>query len=140
MIQSSRRGRAVLAFWAGVYAGISFLNAAPAARGEWQVRRALSPDQKQEWTEAGYLPGWTVTFNDSGDGFRIDGDGEGKFRGTVLVGRSIEIPRPAPPGLRVRLEFKTFCGMDDPPRAGPLEIDSSHEDAPPNHRTRSAQN
>ena len=118
MIRFSKLWGAVLALAAGVSAGLYSLDTARAAEGQWQVRRALSPDQEQEWTEAGYLPGWTVTFNDSGDGFRIDGDGEGKFRGAVLVGRSIEIPRPAPPGLSVRLKFKTFCEMDDPPRGG----------------------
>ena len=76
----------------------------------------LSLDQKPEWTAAGYLPKWTVTFDDQAAGFRIDGDEQGAFRGTVLIGQPIELPDPMPCGLRFRLRFKTSCKLDDPSR------------------------
>jgi len=85
---------------------------------EWQVRRALAPDQKPEWTAAGYLPAWDVTPDATGDGFAIDGDKDGKLRGTVLVGTRITVPSPLAPSLRARLRYKTFCALDDPPRSG----------------------
>ena len=89
---------------------------APAS--DWEVRRLLSPDQKPEWTTAGYLPKWTVNTAKDGSEFAIGGDEQGKFRGMVLVGRTIQLPDPMPPGLRVRLQFMTFCTQDSPPRSG----------------------
>ncbi len=78
----------------------------------------LAPDQKPEWTAAGYLPKWTIATEQADSGFRIDGDEQGKFRGAVAVGQRIEIPDPVPPGLRVRLQFQTSCDQDTPPRSG----------------------
>ena len=40
---------------------------------DWQVRRMLLEDQKPEWSEAGYLPKWTVTVEEGGAAFRIGG-------------------------------------------------------------------
>ena len=89
-----------------------------AAASECQVRRFLAPDQKPEWTAAGYLPGWTVNATPDGREITIDGDEAQKFRGTVVVGRQIQLPDPMPPGLHVSLQFKTSCTQDSPPRSG----------------------
>ncbi len=88
------------------------------AASEWEVRRLLSPDQKPEWTTAGYLPKWTVNTAPDGTEITIDGDETRKFRGTVLVGREIQLPDPMPPGLRVSLQFTSSCSQDSPPRSG----------------------
>ena len=34
------------------------------------------------------------------------------------MGREIRLPDPMPPGLRVQLQFQTFCKKDSPPRSG----------------------
>jgi len=89
---------------------------------EWQVRYALPTDQKPEWTEAGYLPQWTVTFTDrerptvelTGD------DGGGLFRGQVLVGKRMLVPDPLPAELRVGFRYQTYCeiGNENMQRSG----------------------
>ncbi len=89
-----------------------------ATASEWQVRRLLSPDQKPEWTTAGYLPKWTVGTTQNDAEITIGGDESRSFRGTVLVGRQIQLPDPMPPGLRVALQFKSSCSQDSPPRSG----------------------
>lgn len=90
----------------------------PAAGHDWEVRRALAPDQVPDWTAAGYLPAWDVTIGDDGRGFRIAGDGHGRCRGTVLVATPVELPDPLPPGFQVGLRYKTFCAQNRPPRSG----------------------
>ena len=85
---------------------------------QWQIRRMLAPDQKPEWTDAGYLPQWTVSFDGDDAGFCIEGDQQARFRGTVLVGRPVDLPNPMPPDFRVRFQFKTFCEQNKPPRSG----------------------
>ena len=90
----------------------------PVSGYEWEVRRALAPDQTPQWSAAGYLPAWDVTFGDEGFGFRIAGDDDGHYRGTVLVATPVELPDPMPPGFRIRLRYKTRCAQDSPPRSG----------------------
>ena len=89
---------------------------------QWEVRYALPTDQKPEWTEAGYLPQWTVTFTDrerptvelTGD------DGGGLFRGQVLVGKRMLVPDPLPAELRVGFRYQTYCeiGNENMQRSG----------------------
>ena len=90
----------------------------PAAASDWQVRRLLAPDQKPEWTNAGFLPLWTVDAPPDGNEITIGGDESGKLRGTIIVGREVVLPAPIPPGLRVSLQFKSSCEQDSPPRSG----------------------
>lgn len=91
----------------------------------WQVRYANQPDQKPEWNEAGYLPrfqlDWTdrerpeVTFQD---------DEDGDCRGYVFLAKPWTVPDPLPAEVRVSLEYRTSCALNDPPmtRSGTLAV------------------
>ncbi|MDH7570395.1 MAG: hypothetical protein QHJ73_12515, partial [Armatimonadota bacterium] len=109
----------VLLVWLGGSAAV----AGPAA--EWMVRRAHVADQKEEWTQHGYLPAWKVEVG-AGDPpvIEIHGDGAGAYRGTVLVGRRWRVPAPLPASVQVRLRYQTYCGMNDPAmlRAGQVRL------------------
>jgi hypothetical protein len=81
----------------------------------WEIRYALPPDQKPEWTEAGYLPEWTVSFTDeTRPTVEISGDTEGKYRGYVILGRRYRVPDPLPRGLHVHFRFQTYCEISRP--------------------------
>ena len=76
---------------------ISMSAAVEAQDAAWEIRYALPPDQKPEWTEAGYLPRWTVDFTDeTRPTVEISGDSEGKYRGYVILGRRYRVPDPLP--------------------------------------------
>jgi hypothetical protein len=82
------------------------------AADPWQLRFALPSDQKPEWTQAGYLPKWTVTFTDEQrPTVEITGDTEGLFRGHVLVGKRTAVPEPVPPALEVSFRYQTYCAI-----------------------------
>jgi len=95
--------------------------AVEAQEAAWEIRYALPLDQKPEWTEAGYLPKWTVAFTDKErPTVEISGDGEGKFRGYVLVGRRMTLPEPMVSGLEVSFRYQTYCAIssEDMQRSG----------------------
>lgn len=89
---------------------------AAAADSPWQVRYAQLGDQTEEWTELGRVPGWEITVDEDASGeVRIGGDTDGRFRGTVLIGRTWTVPAPAPVSVSLSLEYQTFCTMDEAP-------------------------
>ena len=112
MRQTTRHIRTVLA----VTVGLLGHHLAPADGAVWEVRRAHVADQKDEWTAMGRIPAWEVRVGE-GDSpaIAITGDEPtGQFRGTVLVGRRWLAPAALPPDVRVRLEYQTYCAMNDP--------------------------
>ncbi len=99
--------------------------AADADDPAWEVRFAELPDQTDEWTAAGRIPGWQVTVGeDAPTEVRIGGDEAGAFRGTLLIGRRWTVPDIIPAELHVSLEYETYCASDDAPyeRSGELSL------------------
>ena len=91
----------------------------------WEVRFAGLPDQTDEWTAAGRIPGWDVTVGeDDPTEVRIGGDEAGAFRGTLLIGKRWTAPDAIPAELRVSLEYQTYCASDEAPyeRSGEVSL------------------
>lgn len=98
--------------------------ALPAA-GAWEVRFAQQPDQKPEWTAAGYLPAWTIVGLDpAADAISWTESEPGACRGWLLFGRELTLPTPLPRELSIRLEYQTYCAISRPEmqRSGLLAV------------------
>ena len=112
------RGRLRAAGWrVGVcLVAVGFVCVAGAQPVAWEVRRAQLGDQKEEWTELGYVPGWEVRIGPGeAPTIEITGDEEtGDYRGFILAGRKWRAPDPVPPAVRVRLRYQTYCAADSP--------------------------
>ncbi len=92
----------------------------------WEVRRAQVGDQTDEWTAMGRVPGWEVRIGEGeSPTIEITGDEKiGAFRGIVLIGRRWRVPDPPPGSVRLKLEYQTYCAMNDPerPRSGQVSL------------------
>lgn len=73
----------------------------------WQVRYAMLPDQTEEWTKLGRVPGWKVEISADDAAVSLGGDAQGAFRGMVLLGRPWVVP--ATRAAEFSLEYQTYC-------------------------------
>lgn len=86
------------------------------AYGPWEVRRGRTTDAE----EAGGFPSWTVSFSgpEETPSVAIAGDEDGKARGSILIGRRVQVTADSLPGLD--FSYTTYCAMDN--RAGRVEL------------------
>lgn len=104
---------------------LATLLTAPDWAGDWELRYAQQPDQKPEWTAAGYVPGWPVRIADAErPEITWDDSPEGLYRGWLLVARPLRLPDPMPAYVSARLEYRTVCSISTPTmqRSGQLEL------------------
>ncbi|MBI2298199.1 MAG: hypothetical protein HYU66_04480, partial [Armatimonadetes bacterium] len=87
--------------------------------GGWEVRYGQHGDQKPEWTAAGKLPAWALTFSPDGREITWVDDATGGCRGWLLLGRRMTLPDPLPAGVRVSLDYRTACVLEA--RSGMLD-------------------
>lgn len=100
----------------------AFLLLAPPA--SWEVRYGQQPDQKPEWTTAGYLPAWSIDWLDPTRPEVVwDEPDTGVCRGWLLFGQPYTPPAGAK-SIQVTLDYRTSCAMDDPTaqRSGALYV------------------
>lgn len=84
--------------------------------GPWEVRRGRTAD----WQDAGGFPTWTVTFRgpEETPDVRIDGDDDGKARGSIIIGRPVTLPQDEL--LSLDFAYATHCDLDT--RSGSWDI------------------
>jgi len=87
-------------------------NVKQAAQPEtWDVRYAQIENQQPEWTAAGNIPAYTITYPDNGREVFIDSAGNPDYRGVVLLGKRFRVPETLeglPASLKFNIDFQAW--------------------------------
>lgn len=83
---------------------------------EWEVRYAQISNQTPEWTAAGHIPAYEISYSDNGNEVFIDSAGNPDYRGTVMIGHKFTVPQnleQLPAALYFNIDFQTWNEAKD---------------------------